>query len=226
MKLNIEVREESYIKSYILILVIGILEGIEKETISLREATEMLFSPYTMQMVKNCPDLVNIIHMGTELEDIASLIPEKLIEAIREMKEVCHREIKLSQERDERYVFYELDGIVSKDPDWGNSKCEYTYGDTFIEHGSHHQVEYLKSEAKNNGNQFGQWTDNQQAADFIAQIAQSQGSGIHDVPLPLGVLNRIFLANDNQIKANMARVIVNPDNTVQVSYPFSSSYPH
>jgi len=110
--------------------------------------------------------------------------------------------------------------------DWGNPESEATYGTTFKEHGSHHQIKDLMIKAKASKQQFGQWSDDQLAANFIAEIAQKRGTGIHDVSLPNDLPRRLFLATGIQERADMARVIVNPDGSVQTAYPFNSHHPH
>ena len=40
------------------------------------------------------PDLGNAIHLGTELEDVAKLIPEKLAQVTSEIRELNSRSIK------------------------------------------------------------------------------------------------------------------------------------
>ena len=119
---------------------------------------------------------------------------------------------------------------LSKFFDWGNFKSEETYGDTFIKHGSHHAITNLMTKAKTEGRQFGQWTDDQRAADFIAEVAKKKGSGAHDVPLPSSALNKfpsvVYLNTGLKSNADMARVIVNSDGSVKVAYPFNSRHPH
>jgi len=128
---------------------------------------------------------------------------------------------------------YNLDNIYATDEDeqakildWSNATNESTYGDTFIEHGSHHQDQHLISRARANKQQYGQWTNDQLAADFIAEIAQKRGVGTHDVTLPNDLPRRLFLANGVQAKADMARIIVNLDGSVRTAFPFSSKHPH
>ena len=113
-----------------------------------------------------------------------------------------------------------------KNFDWNNPNCESTYGTTFNDHGSHHQMKYATDKARENKKQFGQWTNDQQAADFIAQIAKEKGIGTHDIPLPNKFPSRVFLSNGIQAQADMVRVIVNPDGSVQTAYPFSSRHPY
>ena len=110
--------------------------------------------------------------------------------------------------------------------EWTNLESKHTYGWTFIEHGSHLQIKDLMIKAKASKQQFGQWTNDQQAADFIAEIAQKRGVGTHIVSLPNDLPRRLFLATGIQDRADMARVIVNPDGSVQTAYPFNSHHPH
>ena len=119
---------------------------------------------------------------------------------------------------------------LSKSFDWGNTKCEETYGETFIKHGSHHKITHLMTKAKTEGYQFGQWTDNQRAAEFIAEVVEKKGTGIHDVPLPSSAIDKfpsvVYLDTGLKSNADMARVIVNSDGSVKVAYPFNSRQPH
>ena len=239
MKLSIEIREESHIKSYISVLAIGILECIEKGVISYDDVAQILFSPYAMQTLEKCPDISKLIHMGTELEDISSIVPESLEKSIIEMKEACCKKINFNLREGERHIHYELIGHYV---DWGNPKSEATYGTTFIEHGSHHKEQYLKEKARAKSmfvGQYGQWTDDQKSAEFIAKIAVEKGFGTHDVPLPPPIPPkvigsdlpkyfpcRVISAGGLEGQADMARVIVNQDGSVKVAYPFNSRHPH
>jgi len=71
---------------------------------------------------------------------------------------------------------------------------------------------------------FRQWTNGRQAVGYIAKIAQEKGTGTHDVPLPSNSSSRVFLASGIQVKADMARVIVNPDGSVKTAYSFNSKH--
>ena len=138
----------------------------------------------------------------------------------------------------ETNVFSEKKQIL----DWGNPKSEVTYGTTFVDHGSHHKEQYLKEKARVKSihvGQYGQWTDDQKAAEFIAKIAEEKGSGTYDVslppPIPPKVIGRdlpeyfpcrVISAGGLECRADMARVVVNSDGSVEIAYPFNSRYPH
>ena len=74
----------------LLISVIGTLEALKEEGMSLIEAEKYLFSPHTAQKLKEKkynPSIISIIEKGCELEDIVSLLPQKYMDSIEKMKQ-------------------------------------------------------------------------------------------------------------------------------------------
>lgn len=74
----------------LLISVIGTLEALKEEGMSLIEAEKYLFSPYTAQKLKEKKynqSIISIIEKGCELEDIVSLLPQKYMDSIEKMKQ-------------------------------------------------------------------------------------------------------------------------------------------
>lgn len=74
----------------ILISLVGIFESLKNDSMSIDEAEKFLFSPYMINKLraKNCNlKIIDILEKGCELENIASLIPEKLLKIINELKE-------------------------------------------------------------------------------------------------------------------------------------------
>jgi hypothetical protein len=69
----------------VLILASGIAVALRGGAISIDEAENFLFNPYSISKLRNRgfdQKIIDIIHLGTELEDIKSLIPDHLDEAI------------------------------------------------------------------------------------------------------------------------------------------------
>ncbi len=69
-------------------LCIGVLNSLLKKEISIREAEQLVFSPFTHEYLKEfrlSKDLIDIIHRGCELEDIESLLPEKFDDVVNEL---------------------------------------------------------------------------------------------------------------------------------------------
>lgn len=74
----------------ILINLVGIFEALKKKRLSIREAEKIFFSPRMVNRLKflKCNEkIVDILERGCELEDIASLLPDKLIKVIEELEE-------------------------------------------------------------------------------------------------------------------------------------------
>lgn len=63
---------------------------------------------------------------------------------------------------------------------WGNPKSIPTYGHTFSQHGQKQTLQQLIDRANGfeNPHQVGQWLNNQQAADFLADAVKNRGGGI------------------------------------------------
>ena len=53
------------------------------------------------------PDLGNALHLGTELEDVAELIPEKLEQSICEIRKLNSKLIKFDASK-KQHVFYKI----------------------------------------------------------------------------------------------------------------------
>ena len=74
----------------LLISIIGSLEVIKNTAVTIDEAEKFIFSPCVIKALreKKCDEkIVGIIEKGCELEDIHSLLPEKLDEVINELKQ-------------------------------------------------------------------------------------------------------------------------------------------
>jgi hypothetical protein len=71
------------------VLCIGVCIALKSGTMSINEAENCLFSPYTISVLEQSglsECAIELIHMGTELEDVESLAPDKLSDAIDELK--------------------------------------------------------------------------------------------------------------------------------------------
>jgi chemotaxis protein CheY-P-specific phosphatase CheC len=74
----------------ILLSIIGILEALKRDCLQIDEAEKFLFSPHMINILKSLKGndkIINLLERGCELEDIVSLIPEKLEKIINELKE-------------------------------------------------------------------------------------------------------------------------------------------
>ncbi|MCM3322267.1 DUF3969 family protein [Cytobacillus kochii] len=97
--LNTTSKEE--LEKIILLNVVGLIEGINENLITIEESEKILFSPYIMELVDSIgisKEVLEVIHLGTELEDVESLIPEELSQSLIEIKE---KSMNLLQQRKE-----------------------------------------------------------------------------------------------------------------------------
>jgi len=109
MRLVIEIDEKQHIDSYLSILSIGILSCIEKGVVTVEEAMGILYNPMLISMFESVsPSLSDAIHLGTELEDVASIIPTKLSESIAQIKEINYGCVKFTQDNNQ-HVFYRIE---------------------------------------------------------------------------------------------------------------------
>lgn len=81
----------------ILSLIIGICLALKEEIILIETAEQMLFKPFYIKkfrekMVSN--NIIELIELGCELDDVKTLIPEKLIESINEILDKAKKILK------------------------------------------------------------------------------------------------------------------------------------
>ena len=88
--------DHSEVKKVVLLLTIGLCDAIRNKTVSIREAEHYLFSPRTMRLFEYDKDVKDIIHLCTEFDDIARLVPdpEALDRAIVDVKKRAETAIK------------------------------------------------------------------------------------------------------------------------------------
>lgn len=85
----IKVSGKVEIERLIAILNLGVCSALDNNVLSIEEAAAYLYSPYTMEQMKKlglAQELIDTIHLGTELEDVESLLPDKLKDSIEEIE--------------------------------------------------------------------------------------------------------------------------------------------
>ncbi len=81
MELNVSLKTKDGIERLILIANIGMMTAIKEGVISIGEAENHLYSPYSVERIKSLSineNVVKLVEFGWELEDVESLIPDKL----------------------------------------------------------------------------------------------------------------------------------------------------
>ncbi|WPK12740.1 DUF3969 family protein [Lysinibacillus louembei] len=97
--LNFSTNSQKKLEKLVLLNIVGVISALEENVITLEEAEKIIFSPYVMDLLHSkriSNDVIEVVHLGTELEDIESLIPGKLIESLNHIK---IRAIELLKER-------------------------------------------------------------------------------------------------------------------------------
>lgn len=89
MKVNIILEGQEEIESFIAIYSLGLISALEEKVIELERAMQYVFNPYILGRLHKAKInklLIEIVHLGTELEDVRSLIPDKFDENILDLK--------------------------------------------------------------------------------------------------------------------------------------------
>jgi len=71
------------------IISLGLSVAIKHQVIDIDEAEQLLYSPLTMKKLNEMgvnPEMIALIHAGTELEDLESLLPNELTKSISKME--------------------------------------------------------------------------------------------------------------------------------------------
>ena len=85
MKVNISVNSKNEFEHFLMIFEIGLLTALKGNAINIEECEAFLFNPYTMEILRKHNinnNIIDTIHIGCELEDIESLLPNKLDESV------------------------------------------------------------------------------------------------------------------------------------------------
>jgi len=90
MILNVSITGKIESERLISIIQLGILTALESEIISIEDAEGYLFNPFTVEKLEKYglnERVIDVLREGCELEDIQSLIPERLLTNIVRLKE-------------------------------------------------------------------------------------------------------------------------------------------
>lgn len=94
----------------LLISIIGTLEALKNGKISIAEAEKFLFSPHTISRLKEVQcnaEIIDILERGCELEDIASLLPERLVQNIDGLKVQALEELERHKKIENKFWLQE-----------------------------------------------------------------------------------------------------------------------
>ena len=89
VKTVIQLENRTEIELLISLLNLGLCAALNSGCLTIEEAEIYLYSPYTLEQLEKLGvdrELIDLIQLGTELEDVQSLISEKLGDSIEEIQ--------------------------------------------------------------------------------------------------------------------------------------------
>jgi hypothetical protein len=90
----LRLEEQSEIERWVAVMSLGICAAIAGESMSIEAAESRLFNPRTLVQLEKLgmnQELLDIVHLGTELEDVQSLAPGRLQESLEEIQSKAQR---------------------------------------------------------------------------------------------------------------------------------------
>lgn len=89
-ELTIKVDEKEEIEIFVSIIILGLCTALREGVLGIEDAEGYLYNPYSMERLKKLAvnqELIDIVHLGAELEDIKSLLPDELAASIEEIEQ-------------------------------------------------------------------------------------------------------------------------------------------
>ena len=89
--------DQIQLEKFVLSIIIGVCEALKEKAVGIDEAEYLIFTPYSMKILKNLhlrKEIVNLIHMGTELEDIVEINSNEYNEQLDEIKVLAIKYLK------------------------------------------------------------------------------------------------------------------------------------
>ena len=88
-KLEVSILDKVEIEKFILINIVGLMESLNEGAIKIEDCEQCLCSPYSVEKLNTLginTEVVDLIEQGCELEDVESLVPQKLKDEINKIK--------------------------------------------------------------------------------------------------------------------------------------------
>lgn len=89
MPLLFQMDDRAEVSQLVAVLSLGLCTAIAAGSVSIAEAERQLFNPKVVAQLQRLDvpaALIEIVHLGTELEDVQSLLPDRLGESLAEMQ--------------------------------------------------------------------------------------------------------------------------------------------
>lgn len=99
------------LEKFLLILSLGLTEAVKAGVLCVDDAEKLLYSPKVLALLSRIGlaiEVLDLVHLGTELEDINSLIPDRLEANLNEMSSLAVSKLRtMPQLPDDYFYFYE-----------------------------------------------------------------------------------------------------------------------
>ena len=95
LQLTVETKDQ--LEKLIALQTLGIVTGLIHSTLTIEDAEKILFNPYLLEKLEAQPvsqEILDLIHLGTELEDVESLLPEKLTNSLYELQQKSIKQLE------------------------------------------------------------------------------------------------------------------------------------
>jgi len=95
--MTIDVEKCSEIDCLVAVLSLGLCVAIETKDLTIQDAEDYLFSPYTMRVLGlngASSEAVDLVHLGTELENVQRIVPEHLQDSLDDMRSLASAILK------------------------------------------------------------------------------------------------------------------------------------
>ncbi|MBO0421447.1 DUF3969 family protein [Enterococcus plantarum] len=110
----INLKNKNTFEIYLSVLSIGILKCLEEDILDFDDAMALLYQPFNIdKLEKEFQKLGEAIHLGTELEDVATLAPEDLEDSLKQIEELNKKLIQANinnfKEDEDSTPIYKID---------------------------------------------------------------------------------------------------------------------
>jgi hypothetical protein len=97
MKLILSIEDKTEIERFLLILNVGLINSLKNGLISIDEAENFMYTPYSLERIKNLgieQEIIELFQEGCELENIDRIIKDQLNQTLDELENKSINKLK------------------------------------------------------------------------------------------------------------------------------------
>ena len=87
--MRVSIKDKSEIERFILLMNISLMIGLREGILSIQEIENYIYNPYSVEKLKKIgigKEAIKLVNLGCELEDVLSLIPDRLENSISDIE--------------------------------------------------------------------------------------------------------------------------------------------